>query len=77
MASVSRSSCFEVVPLATMEWKPEQAPQAMVMNNTGSSGGVAPLNSKSLASETAGATMVRLPESPPTTTPTTPTITIT
>ena len=29
------SSCFEVVPEATRLWKPEIAPQAMVMNSAG------------------------------------------
>ena len=34
-ASASRSSCLEVVPEATRLWKPEMAPQAMVMNSAG------------------------------------------
>ena len=37
-ASVSLSSCLEVVPEATREWKPEIAPQAMVVNRTGNTG---------------------------------------
>jgi hypothetical protein len=76
-ASVSRLSCLEVVPLATIEWKPEQAPQAIVMKSTGKRGGVAPVKPKRSACETAGATIDTLPLSPPTTTPTTPTTTMT
>ena len=34
-ASVSRSSSFGVVPLAISAWKPEIAPQAMVMKQNG------------------------------------------
>ena len=34
-ASFSLSSCLEVVPEATSEWKPEIAPQAIVTNNAG------------------------------------------
>ena len=34
-ASVSLSTIFGVVPDATREWKPEIAPQAMVMNTNG------------------------------------------
>ena len=37
-ASVSLSSCLEVVPEDTREWKPEMAPQAMVVNRTGNTG---------------------------------------
>ena len=40
-ASVSLSSCLEVVPEETREWKPEMAPQAMVVNSTGNTGEVA------------------------------------
>ena len=32
-------TCFEVVPDATRPWKPEIAPQAMVMNRNGTIGG--------------------------------------
>ena len=39
LASGMRSSCFEVVPLETRPWKPEIAPQAMVMKMIGKSGG--------------------------------------
>ena len=34
-ASVSLSSCLEVVPEETREWKPEIAPQATVVNRIG------------------------------------------
>ena len=34
-ASASRSSCLDVVPEATRLWKPEMAPQAIVMNSAG------------------------------------------
>ena len=34
-ASASLSSCLDVVPEATRLWKPEMAPQAMVMNSAG------------------------------------------
>ena len=34
-ASFSLSSCLEVVPEATNEWKPEIAPHAIVTNNAG------------------------------------------
>ena len=33
--SLSLASSFGVVPLTTSEWKPEIAPQAMVMNTNG------------------------------------------
>ena len=35
LASASLASCLEVVPEATRLWKPEQAPQATVMNSVG------------------------------------------
>ena len=34
-ASVSRRSCFEVVPEAMSAWNPEHAPQAIVMKSMG------------------------------------------
>src|SRR5690606_22155167 len=34
-ASVSLSNCLEEVPDDTSPWKPEMAPQAMVMNSSG------------------------------------------
>ena len=37
-ASFSLSSCLAVVPEETREWKPEIAPQAMVVNRTGNTG---------------------------------------
>ena len=43
-ASVSLSSCLEVVPEETREWKPEMAPQAMVVNRTGKMGLPAPVS---------------------------------
>ena len=36
--SLSRSTIFDVVPVDTRAWKPEMAPQAMVMNTNGNSG---------------------------------------
>ena len=41
-ASFSLASCFEVVPEATIEWKPVRAPQAMEMNRKGQIGGAFP-----------------------------------
>ena len=38
LASFSLASCFEEVPVEISEWKPEQAPQATVMNRVGNSG---------------------------------------
>ena len=38
-ASVAFSTCFDVVPDETRPWKPEMAPQAMVMNRKGIIGG--------------------------------------
>ena len=38
LAWPSLSSCLEVVPEAIRLWKPEIAPQAMVMKSTGKSG---------------------------------------
>ena len=35
LASFSLSSCLDVVPEETSEWKPEIAPQATVVNSTG------------------------------------------
>ena len=43
-ASVSLSSCLEVVPEETREWKPEMAPQAMVVKSTGKMGLPAPVS---------------------------------
>ena len=34
-AERSSESCLDVVPDATMEWNPEHAPHAMVMNSAG------------------------------------------
>ncbi|SVK54741.1 Uncharacterised protein [Acinetobacter baumannii] len=51
---LSRSTSFGVVPLETSAWKPEMAPQAMVMNRNGNR---APANTGPLPSikrETAG-----------------------
>jgi hypothetical protein len=50
------SSCFEVVPDDTSEWKPEMAPQAMVMNRNGKK-----LGEPSGVSFTTGATIVFIP----------------
>ena len=38
-ASVSLSSCLEVVPEETIPWNPDTAPQAMVTNSRGTSDG--------------------------------------
>ncbi len=43
LASVSLSSCFELVPDATMPWNPDTAPQAMVTNKSGMMDGAASL----------------------------------
>ena len=37
LAFFSLSSCLELVPELTKEWKPEMAPQATVTNRTGKS----------------------------------------
>ena len=41
LASGSQLSCFDVVPEPTSPWNPEIAPQAIVTNNSGTSGGAA------------------------------------
>src|SRR5690625_3210536 len=59
-ASVSLSSCFDVVPDDTREWKPDTAPQAIVMNRNGKIDGV-----PSGTSLNAGAEIVFQPTSMP------------
>ncbi len=59
-ASVSLSICLAVVPEATREWKPEIAPQAMVMNRNGKTDGAS-----SGTSLTSGATIVLHPTRTP------------
>ena len=41
-AWASLSSCLQVVPEDTTEWKPEMAPQAMVIKRKGKMGGASP-----------------------------------
>ena len=44
----SEASCLAVVPDATSEWKPEQAPHAIVMKRNGKSGRATPFASAAL-----------------------------
>ena len=55
-ASVAHATCLEVVPLLTRPWKPETAPQAMVIINTGISAGSAESSPTAGAAKSGAAT---------------------
>ncbi len=71
LASDSHLICLAVVPDATMEWKPLQAPQATVMNRIGKSGPRWATSVKAgyVGSTSAGQVTSIPPESVPTTIP--------
>ena len=73
-ASLSWSSCLDVVPEATRLWKPEIAPHAMVMNSAGNRKPVvATLLSPFTAVKPVNAGMSRLVAAPVTPAPMMPT----
>ena len=54
-ASGSLLSCLELVPEATMPWKPETAPQAIVTNNKGTiDGALSPKRSLNAGADMSG-----------------------
>ena len=72
-ASGSRSSIFGVVPDETSAWKPEIAPQAIVMNANGNNfpakTGPVPSMNRVTAGMCSGGSEIRMPIASATTTP--------